>query len=165
MITILFGFLLLMQESTMAQKTCPDLSGRYVIQGEDGRVFVTITQTRRERITIEWLISSYDGTSRTTHVLALDGRLHTDTGWFGERGKRLTSAQFRSDTLEIVSKSNGTRGASAFEWRLSFELLPNQDLCRRSFDDGSWSARRAGRQKSNDRAGEEDAARRSEERC
>jgi hypothetical protein len=167
MISIFFGFLLLMQESARSQSTCPDLSGRYVIQGEDGRVFVTIKQTRCERITIEWLISSYSGTSRTTHVLALDGKFHTDTGWFGERGKQLTSAQFRSDTLEILSKSNETRGTSVFGWKLLFAPLPNKDLCTKFFDphEASWSGRRAGRQKSNTPDDEDEAARRSEEGC
>src|SRR5919108_5241236 len=153
MITVLFGFLLLMQEFSMPQKTCPDLSGKYVIQGEDGSVYVTIKQTRCERMDIEWVISSYDGRSRTIHPLVLDGKFHTDTGWFGERGKRLTAAQFRSDILEIVSKSNETRGDS-MSWKQSFELLPDRDFCVRLFDTGfdsnagSWSGSRTGRQKS-----------------
>jgi hypothetical protein len=131
-----------------------------VIQGEDGRVYVTIKQTRCERISIEWLVSSYSGISRTTHALALDGKFHTDTGWFGKRGKKLTSTQFRFDTREIVSKSNETRGNSAFGWKLSLTPLPNKDLCSRFFDphEGSWSTRRAGRQKSSTPDGEDEAA-------
>ena len=34
--------------STYAQAACPDLSGRYVMQYEDGRVYVTIAQSRCE---------------------------------------------------------------------------------------------------------------------
>jgi hypothetical protein len=34
------------------QATCPDLSGKYVIQGEDGRVYFTISQLRCESIRI-----------------------------------------------------------------------------------------------------------------
>jgi hypothetical protein len=102
--------------------------------------------------------------------LPLDGRFHADTGWFGERRKRLTAAQFRSDVLEIVSKPNDTKGDSMF-WKQSFEVLPDKDLCIRFFDTnfdpntGSWSGSRAGRQKSKGRAEEDQAARRSEEGC
>jgi hypothetical protein len=167
MITMLFSFLLLMQESTIAQSTCPDLSGRYVIQGQDGRVYVTIKQTRCQRITIEWLIYSHPDTSRTTHHLVLDGKFHADTDWFGERAQRLTSAQFRSGTLEIVSKPAETKDKAGFGWKQLFEVLPNKDLCTRFFESHTeaWSASRAGRQKSIDRAGEDDAARRSEKGC
>jgi hypothetical protein len=152
-------------ELALAKTECPDLSGKYVIQGEDGRVYVTIKQTRCEIITIEWLISVNGGTSRTTHVLPLDGRFHPDTGWFGERDKRLTSAQFRSDALEIVSKSKETKGA--LNWKQSFTLLQNNDLCTRFlyYHDGSLSTRRAGRQRTNDLNGEDEAARRSQEQC
>ena len=130
-------------------------------------MYVTINQRRCERITIEWVISSYSGTLRTTHALALDGKFHTDTGRFGERGKHLTSAQLRSDTLEIVAKSSDTRGASAFRRKQSFVPLPNKDLCKRFLDfrEASWSTRRAGRQKSNDPTEEDEAARRSEDGC
>jgi hypothetical protein len=163
---ILLGFLLVMQQPTMPRGTCPDLSGRYVIQGEDGRVYVSIKQTRCERIEIEWLIHSYPETSRTTHLLVLDGKFRADTGWFGG-GKQLTSAQFRSNVLEIVARPATAKDTAAFEWKQSFEVLPNKDLCTKFLDPHmeSWSARRAGRQKSNDRAGEDEAARRSEERC
>ena len=165
--TILLGFLLMMQQSTMVQNTCPDLSGRYVIQGEDGRVYVTVKQTRCERITIEWLIHSHPDTSRTTHALPLDGKFHTDTDWFGERGQRLTSAQFRSDTLR------------SFQNRLRREALPRLGgNCRSRFSrtmtfapsffdpyGTARSATRAGRQKSNTRAAEDEAAQRSEKGC
>jgi hypothetical protein len=168
MLTLLLAFLLLMEGSATSQTKCPDLSGRYIIQGQDGRVYITIRQTRCEKITIEWLILSYGGTSGTTHALTLDGRFHADTGWFGERGKRLTSTQFRSNVLEIVSKPNETKGDSMI-WKQSFEMLPDKDLCIRFFDTsvdattGSWSGSRAGRQKARDRVGEDEAARRSEE--
>jgi hypothetical protein len=167
MIAILFSFLLLMQESPVAQSTCPDLSGRYVVQGEDGRVLIHIKQTRCQRITIERMIYSYPDISRTTHQLVLDGKFHADTGWFGERAQRLTSAQFRSVRLEIVSQPAKTKDGAGFAWKQSLEMLPNRDLCTRFFDSytKAWSVSRAGRQKSTDRAGEDDAARRSEEGC
>ena len=89
-----------------------------------------------------------------------------DTGWFGG-GKQLTSAEFRSDVLEIVARPATTKDTSAFPWKLSFEVLPNKDLCTRFFDPhiASWSATRAGRQKSNAPAGEDEAAQRSEKGC
>jgi hypothetical protein len=164
MIPIFFGLLLLMT-TTIAGAKCPDLSGRYVLPGQDGQVYITIKQSRCERVTIEWLISVYDGTSRTTHVLPLDGRFHPDTGWFGEREKGLTSAQFRSNALEIVSKSKEKKGA--LNWEQSFTLLQNKDLCTRFlyYHDGSLSTRRAGRQRTNDLTGEDEAARRAEGEC
>src|SRR5439155_4944542 len=66
--TILMGFLLLLQQASTLQSTCPDLSGRYVKQSEDGRVYISIKQTRCESIEIDW-----DG---ETHVLRLDGKTH-----------------------------------------------------------------------------------------
>jgi hypothetical protein len=163
---ILLTLLLLVQQSAMPHVACPNLSGRYVIQWEDGRVYPIIAQTRCDRIKIDWVVSSYMGTSRTTHVLPLDGKFHVDSGWFGEREKRLTSAQFRSGVLEIVSKSEQSKGAAAFAWKMSFELLPDKDLCKKFFDSsGVPSVRRAARQKGKDQAGEDEAAQRSEENC
>jgi len=164
---MLLGFLLMMQQSTMVQSTCPDLSGRYVIQAEDGRVSVTIKQTRCERITIEWLISSYSGTSRTKHALPLDGKFHTDTGWFGERDKQFTSAQFRLSVLEIVAETADAQSNRRLRWKHSYKVLPTKDLCMRFFEPqtASWSATRAGLQKSNTPAGEDEAAQQSEKGC
>jgi hypothetical protein len=34
--------------------SCPNLSGRYVLQGEDGRVLIAIKQDRCRKVTIKW---------------------------------------------------------------------------------------------------------------
>ena len=161
--TILIGFLLLLQQASTLQSTCPDLSGRYVKQGEDGRVYISIKQTRCETIEIEWVAGSYGHTSGGTHVLHLDGKFHEDTSWFGGTGKQLTSATFRSKILELIARPEKAADASAFPWKLAFELLPNGDICERFLDSHGSSSSVAGRQGSSDPPAEDEAARRSSE--
>jgi len=153
--TILMGFLLLLQQASTLQSTCPDLSGRYVKQSEDGRVYISIKQTRCESIEIDW-----DG---ETHVLRLDGKSHEDTSWFGGTGKQLTSATFRSKIIELIARPEKAADASAFLWKLAFELLSNGDLCERFLSSHGSSSSVAGRQRSSDPSAEDEAARRSSE--
>src|SRR5688572_29934827 len=70
------------QAATTPSK-CPNLSGQYVIQGEDGQVGIIIEQQQCERITIVRR-SGYLGKIRSeTHRLTLDGKAHEDSKWFG----------------------------------------------------------------------------------
>ena|SRR5438876_1160890 len=161
--TILIGFLLLLQQASTLQSTCPDLSGRYVEQGEDGRVYISIKQTRCETIEIDRVASSYLGSSREIHVLRLDGKFHEDISWFGDREKQVTAATFRSKLLELIARSDKATDASAFLWKLAFELLSNGDLCERFLDSHGSSSSVAGRQRSSGQSAEDEAARRSSE--
>ncbi len=165
---MLLSLLLLLQQTSIPRPACPILSGDYVIQGEDGRVYVNIIQTGCKRIAIVWKNAAHaNDRSPSRHKLLLDGRFHRDAGWFGSRDPVLTSAQIRSGSLEIVSKPTNSVGTKAFLWKHVFEPLPGGDICARFLAAGqdSWSASLAARRKTNGRAGENDAARRSEKGC
>src|SRR5687767_12007985 len=98
------SFMTLLPSSALSQRPCADLSGRYVIQGEDGRVYVTIEQPRCDTVMIVWLTRSIYGTSRTRRHLKLDGRSRAAQGWFRQAGSFVTAAEFRSDTLTLVEQ-------------------------------------------------------------
>jgi hypothetical protein len=163
--SFLFAFaLLLMPAGGSGQVTCPDLTGRYVIQGEDGRVYLTIEQKRCAVVSIEWTTSYLSNKPRrSTHTLSLDGAFHRDRGWFGASEDQLTSAQFRGSALELVAKPLDDRSGARRGWRMRLELLPNRDLCSSHQQDGydRWSASIAGRMSGSGRQAEEAAAARS----
>jgi hypothetical protein len=148
--------LLLLQQSTQA--SCPNLAGRYVIQGEDGRVFVTIAQARCERVNLTWLIHSLSDSSKTTHSFTPDGVFRSDTAWYGERGRQLTSAVFRPSEFELVARRPNTPGNRGFRWKQTFSLLPTGDLCIITQDAKTTRATIAGRQTREGRSGEDEAA-------
>src|SRR6266850_2747405 len=73
---------------------CPDLAGRYVIQGEDGQVHISIEQEGCARATIV-RESGYLGTiTPEKHVLKLDGTAREDSPWLGSTDRYKTSAKF-----------------------------------------------------------------------
>ena len=84
---------------------CPDLSGRYLIPGEDGAVTVIIEQSRCETVTIQWNIRSAPDSSFSRHRLALGGEFQLDTGWFGGSRVQLTAARFEGDTLVLSTRA------------------------------------------------------------
>ena len=85
--------------------TCPDLSGTFGIQGEDGVVDVVVKQVGCTRITIDWVRSYLGAVSHSAQTLVLDGKFHRKGPEPGTRGARLVMAHFQGDTLEIVSKA------------------------------------------------------------
>jgi hypothetical protein len=165
---MLLPLLLLLQQAANPRLECPALSGDYVIQGEDGRVYVDIVQTDCKRIAIVWNNASYanDG-SPSRHRLVLDGQFHMDTGWFGSKEPVLISAAFRASRLEMIAKPTKSLDTTAYSWKHVFEHLANGDICARFLEPGgnSWSAWLAARRKTKGRAGENEAARRSEKGC
>lgn len=122
-------------ESTAAQAACPDLSGRYVMQYEDGRVYVTIAQTRCESIQIDTR-SRYLQEPVVTgrHKLRLDGEFRQDTGWNGSTAKQLTSAQFKDSLLEIVTKPAKPDDKQGISWQVQFRKLDDGDVCQLTRD-------------------------------
>ena len=161
-------FLLLTQQASSPLVACPNLSGNYIIQGEDGRVYITIVQTGCKRMTMVWNNVSYaNAPSPSRHLLALDGQFHVDAGWFGFRDPVLTSARLRSGKLEIVAKQAHSADSTAFLWKHVIEPLPSGDLCTRFFQprQRSWSMMLAARRRTSGQAGETEAARRSEQGC
>ncbi|HEY5062458.1 MAG TPA: hypothetical protein VII52_13035, partial [Gemmatimonadaceae bacterium] len=78
-----------MHSHTPPKARCPDLSGRYVMQAEDNRVYMTLTQKRCERITIAWKNVEQRATSTTVHTIY--GRFHRGGGLAGESSDPRTS--------------------------------------------------------------------------
>jgi hypothetical protein len=115
---------------TFLAAPCPDLSGNYILQGEDGRVRVKIEQTRCERVTITRVSSSYAGTAER-HRLKLNGVVQADSGWFGGRERNRVIAKFVGNelVLEIFFASR-----KATRLRYSFRLTPTNDICSHLVD-------------------------------
>src|SRR5262245_31129588 len=86
---------------------CPDLSGRYMIQGEDGQVHISIEQERCDRATIRREIGYLGTITGEKHLLRLDGTVQEDPPWFGETERYQTSAKFNDSVLHIEARSNG----------------------------------------------------------
>lgn len=128
-----------------------DFSGNYVLQGEDGRVYVTIRQTGCTRIAITWDSSLFPNRPPVEHHLALDGEFHDDLFWFqGRAPGEQSAASLNRAVLEITMKREA--------YGLRLILLPDGDLCVNGES-------RASRQRTPDRLGEENAATRSGRGC
>jgi hypothetical protein len=114
-----------------AQTVCPDLSGRYVMQYEDGRVHVTIAQVRCESMQLDTR-SQYLHEPVVTgrHKLRLDGEFREDTGWNGSTARQMTSAKLRDGVLEIVTKPAKPDDPRGIKWEVQFRRMDNGDLCQ-----------------------------------
>ena len=88
--------------STNPRPSCPDFSGHYVMQAEDGRIYLTVMQTGCERIAINWNNYLHADTASALHILQLDGRFRPDFGWFGFRN--LWKLQDRSTETGLRSQ-------------------------------------------------------------
>jgi len=111
--------------------SCPELSGRYLLQGEDGQVELVIQQIGCQTVTVIRKASYLGKASIERHNLKIDGRFHPDTPWFGGKDKVRTSADFIGDALEITVAPSRD-GASTY-WKTRYELLPNKDLSLAEF--------------------------------
>lgn len=90
-----------------AGSQCPNLSGTYLIQGEDGQVQISIEQYKCGRIEIV-RDSGYDGeVTPEKHVLKLDGKDQADTPWLGAGGLPSTSARFVGSELLVEVRIAG----------------------------------------------------------
>ena len=102
---------------------CPNLSGNYVIQGEDGQVHISIDQHECDRINIVRK-SGYLGTiTSETHILKLDGKDQKDSPWLGSKEQYTTSATFVGSELRVRAR---TTSGSTFT--MSYSLTPARDL-------------------------------------
>jgi len=151
--------------STSAQAACPDLTGRYVMQYEDGRVYVTIAQVRCESMQIDTR-SQYlhEPVVIGRHKLRLDGEFRADTGWNGSTSKQLTSTKLRDGMLEIVTKPAKPDDPRAISWQVQFRKLDDGDLCQVTKDVFD-RRRRAALIKGTSADAEAIAAARSEQGC
>ena len=88
-----------------ASPQCPNLSGNYMIQGEDGQVHIAIDQHDCDRISIVRK-NNYLGTiTSETHILKLDGKDQKDSPWFGSSEQYRTSAKFVGSELRVTART------------------------------------------------------------
>jgi len=132
---LLPGAVLLLLISTggpaSAQAGCPDLTGRYVMQYENGRVYITAAQVRCESLQLD--IRSqylYEPVVAARHKLRLDGEFREDTGWNGSTSKQLTSTKLRNGVLEIVTKPAKPDDPRGISWQVQYRKLDDGDLCQ-----------------------------------
>src|SRR3974390_2428425 len=97
--------ILLLAPSLAFADRCPDLSGKYMIQGEEGQVHLAIDPDECLKITIE-RTTNHPGAKATKekHTCALDGILHPG-GWNGAGEGARSSAKFVSGRLELTVAS------------------------------------------------------------
>lgn len=138
---------------------CVDLSGTYVHSGEENGSYVTIAQTRCERIVMTW---AHDNSTRRVPVrLALDGQVHTTNG--GLFAFRQVSASLDAATLKLtMTGQSGSDTGNPYTIRLV--LLRDGDLC---VGDSSSSAphSRYSRQHGRNSRAQDEAMLRSQQDC
>lgn len=151
--------------STSAQAACPDLTGRYVMQYENGRMYVTIAQVRCESLQIDTR-SQYlhEPVVIGRHKLRLDGEFREDTGWNGSTSKQLTATKLRDGILEIVTKPAKPDDSRGISWQVQYRRLDDGDLCQVTKDVFD-RRRRAALIKGTSADAEAIAAARSEQGC
>jgi hypothetical protein len=86
LLLIIFAFCLIAASAS----ACPNLSGHYVLQGEDGEVHYTVIQQGCERVEIRGINTYLGETSAAeTQVFTVDGKPHGKAGainhWVGNR--------------------------------------------------------------------------------
>ena len=88
-----------------AASRCPNLSGAYMLQGEDGQVHISIRQRKCDSVTIIRQ-NNYLGTIISeTHILTLGGKTQPDSPWYGySPAQHTTSAKFVGSELVIDVK-------------------------------------------------------------
>ncbi len=123
----------------LASPGCPDLSGLYIIPGQDGHVEIIISQAAGWRATIVWQIRSYDGNDRDEYAVSLDNVFRPDT-LSGRTSATATAARFRGDTLEILVRPLSGPNQSQTTRTKWFYRRSDGDLCVGSSDSGGWTA-------------------------
>src|SRR5262245_56324689 len=118
-------------EAVPTTPKCPDLSGRYMIQGEDGQVYISIEQKLCDRASIRREIGYLGTKIGEKHLLKLDGTVQEDPQWFGEAEPYKTSAEFNDSALHIEA-----RGNSRSTLTMIYSLTPEGDLLEEVFLNG-----------------------------
>ena len=118
-------------ETAAATPKCPDLSGKYLLQGEDGQVYISIEQKRCDRASIRREIGYLGTITGEKHLLKLDGTVREDPPWFGEAEPYKTSAKFNDSALHIEAKSK-----SGSTLTMIYSLTPEGDLLEEVFQNG-----------------------------
>lgn len=131
--------LFLVPSLTFGADRCPDLSGKYMIQGEGGgQVRITIDQDECLYITIARNINNSEKKTTETHMLALDGVLHPDPSWSGAEEKGKSAAKFVSGKLELTIATASGDVISKETW----QLLPNKSIEIKKMDGSTVLAKR-----------------------
>ena len=98
----------LWQRALAASAQCPNLAGNYAIEGEDGKVYISIEQHACESVSIVRK-SDYLGTiTFEKHVLKLDGKVQNDSPWLGGSEQYRTSARFVGSALRVEARSTSS---------------------------------------------------------
>ena len=92
-------------EVVVATPKCLDVSGKYIFQGEDGQVHISILQQRCDRVTIRRDSGYLGKITSEEHVLKLDGTIQKDSPWLGSADQYETSAKFNRSTLQIEARA------------------------------------------------------------
>jgi hypothetical protein len=123
--------------SALANAQCPNLSGKYVVQGEDGQIHLVIDQHECDRINILEK-TNYLGTITTeTHTLKLNGKEQKDSGWMGGTEDYRTSAKFVGSSLKITAKT-----VSGSTLTITYSLTRARDLLEEAGTNGRVVAKR-----------------------
>src|SRR2546422_3072332 len=118
-------------DGVTVRSQCPDLSGNYMIQGEDGEVHISVKQERCDRINIV-RNSGYPGTiTSEVHMLKLDGKVQEDSPWMGSADQYKTSAKFDGSVLQLQART--PRGTTL---RMIYSLTPDRHLLEDVLIDG-----------------------------
>lgn len=137
MVSVFFGLALLLGQ--LAPATCPDLSGLYVLPGEDGHVEIIVSQAACLRVTVVWQIRNYDSNDREEYSASLDAVLRADTV-NGVLRPEAMGARFRGDTLEFLTRPVNAATPSRAQRIKWFYRRADGDLCVGSSDSGGWTA-------------------------
>jgi len=88
-----------------ATPKCVDVSGKYMFQGEDGQVHISILQERCERAIIRRDSGYLGKITSEEHVLKLNGTVQEDSPWLGSADRYETSAKFNLSALQIEART------------------------------------------------------------
>jgi len=116
------------------QAGCPVLSGRYIIQGEDGQVRLSIRQHGCQDIVIDRQSNYLEKTSTERDELTLDGAYHATQPWLGGRGTWEMAAHFVPEGLETFARQANEQGRKSSGYRTLYERLRNGDLSVRDWE-------------------------------
>ena len=105
----------------LASPSCPNLSGKYTLQGEDGQVHIAIEQHGCDHIDIVRRSTYLGATTTETHALKLDGQEQRDSPWLGGREQYRTSAKFVISQIRARTTSGGSL-------TMIYSLTPSRDL-------------------------------------
>lgn len=144
LLLITFAFCLL----TASARACPNLSGHYVLQGEDGEVHYTVIQQGCDRVEIQ-RTDTYLGEKSAveTQVFIVDGKPHGKAGtinhWVGDRlqiGPTANHVYYGIDSSRNLHMSDGRsypqcngpcdEVAERTNQKAPSEICPEHSACR-----------------------------------